>query len=77
MFPSAGSVFTSLFFFSFILLGMVSNTQNNSGNAFDANCKECTGRHFDTQWIECQCLDGAGEWKFTTLDLSKSGSSFG
>ena len=55
---------------------MVSNTQGNSGNAFDANCKECMSRRFDTQWIECQCRDGAGEWKFTTLDLSKSGPFF-
>jgi hypothetical protein len=57
---------------------MVSDTRRrNSGNAFDAKCKECQSRRFDTQWIECKCLDGAGEWKFTTLDLSKSGSFFG
>jgi hypothetical protein len=70
MFPSATSGFCSL-------RGMISDTQSHSGNAFDINCKECRSRFFDTQWLECLCRDGARQWKYTTLDLSKSGSSFG
>lgn len=75
VFPSFFLSFPSFFFYFYTRQRqrMVSNTRNNSGNAFDINCKECKGRRFNTQWIECLCRDGAQRWKYTTLDLSKSG----
>ncbi|KAH6847352.1 hypothetical protein B0I37DRAFT_391299 [Chaetomium sp. MPI-CAGE-AT-0009] len=39
------------------------------GNAI-GSCN-CHARHFDTQYIECSCKDGAGEWKDSSLDLNE------
>ena len=41
------------------------------GNAVATSCRSCTARHFDTQWIECECRNATGAWMGTSLDLGE------